>query len=161
MKNKKLRFPVAFLVWIMLVLLDQLTKYLAITYLRPGGSVVLIGGVLELRYLENRGAAFGILQNRQWVFVVFAIVCIIACAWIGFRLAAENRHTASRICLAVLAAGAAGNLIDRISRGFVIDFIYFSLIRFPVFNLADVCVSLSTVALVILVLFVYRDESSG
>ena len=158
MKKSKTRFPSAVLAWALLVFLDQYTKYLAVTFLKPRGFVSLIPNVLELRYLENRGAAFGILKNRQWVFVVFAFACIIACAWIGIRLLAANRHTASRICLAVLAAGAAGNLIDRITNGFVVDFIYISLIRFPVFNLADICVSLGTAALVILVLFVYREE---
>ena len=153
-----MRFPAAFLVWIILVFLDQYTKYLAMTYLRPKGAIDLIPGVLELRYLENRGAAFGILQNRQWVFVIFAIACIIFCALTGFRLAVSNRHAALRICLAALCAGAAGNLIDRVARGYVIDFIYFSLIHFPVFNLADVCVSLSTIALVILVLFFDKGE---
>ena len=161
MEKKNLRFPTALLIGIILVFLDQYTKYLAITYLKPVGSVVLIPGVLELRYLENRGAAFGMLQNRQWVFIVFAVLCVILCAWIGLKLAISNRHTASRICLAILAAGAAGNLIDRVARGFVIDYIYFSLIHFPVFNLADVCVTLSTIALVILVLFFYRDEDAG
>lgn len=158
MKKKHMRFPAAFLVWVILVFLDQYTKYLAMTYLRPKGAIDLIPGVLELRYLENRGAAFGILQNRQWVFVIFAIACIIFCAWTGFRLAVSNRHAALRICLAALCAGAAGNLIDRVARGYVIDFIYFSLIHFPVFNLADVCVSLSTAALVILVLFFDKGE---
>lgn len=158
MKKKHMRFPAAFLVWVILVFLDQYTKYLAMTYLRPKGAIDLIPGVLELRYLENRGAAFGILQNRQWVFVIFAIACIIFCAWTGFRLAVSNRHAALRICLAALCAGAAGNLIDRVAKGYVIDFIYFSLIHFPVFNLADVCVSLSTAALVILVLFFDKGD---
>ena len=158
MKNRS-KFPAAVLIGLILLFLDQYTKYLAVTFLKPKGSVSLIPGVLELRYLENRGAAFGILQNRQWVFIVFALACVFVCIWLGIRLAAANRHAASRVCLAVLAAGAAGNLIDRVSRGFVVDFIYISLIRFPVFNLADVCVSLSTVVLVILVLFFYRDEN--
>lgn len=158
MKNSKIKFPAAALTGILLVFLDQYTKYLAATFLKPKGMISLIPNVLELRYLENRGAAFGILQNRQWVFIVFALACIFVCFWIGIRLASENRHRASRVCLAVLAAGAAGNLIDRVSNGYVIDFIYISLIHFPVFNLADICVSLSTAALVILVLFVYREE---
>ena len=151
----------AVLVWALLcavlVFLDQYTKYLAVTFLKPRGSVSLIPGVLELRYLENRGAAFGILQNRQWVFVIFAVVCLILCAWISFRFAVDGRHKGSQICLAILAAGAAGNLADRASRGYVVDFIYFSLIRFPVFNLADVCVSAGTIVLIVLVLFVYRE----
>ena len=161
MKKNSLRFPAALLIGIILVFLDQYTKYLAVTYLKPIGSFPLIPGVLELRYLENRGAAFGILQNRQWVFIVFAIVCVIVCAWIGMRLAVSHTHPALRVCLALLAAGAAGNLIDRVSLGYVVDFIYFSLIHFPVFNLADACVSLGTAALVILVLFVYREEDGS
>ena len=158
MNHRNRRFAACILIGIILVFLDQCTKYLAETFLKPKGYVTVIPGVLELRYLENRGAAFGILQNRQWVFVIFAIACIIFCAWTGFRLAVSNRHAALRICLAALCAGAAGNLIDRVARGYVIDFIYFSLIHFPVFNLADVCVSLSTIALVILVLFFDKGD---
>ena len=158
MKKKYMRFPAAFLIWVILVFLDQYTKYLAMTYLRPKGAIDLIPGVLELRYLENRGAAFGILQNRQWVFVIFAIACIIFCAWTGFRLAVSNRHAALRICLAALCAGAAGNLIDRVARGYVIDFIYFSLIDFPVFNVADIYVTCSVFVLAFLILFYYKEE---
>ena len=151
--------------WILLlsvlVFLDQYTKCLAASSLKTHGPFPLISGALELRYLENRGAAFGILQNRQWIFIIFACVCIIACAWFSCRLARQNRHTLSRVCLAFLAAGAAGNLIDRAVHGYVVDFIYISLIHFPVFNLADMYVSLSTITLVILVLCVYRDEGAG
>lgn len=142
------------------VLLDQITKYLAASRLRQTFRVPLIPSVLELQYLENRGAAFGMLQNRKWIFIVFACICIIVCAWIGFRLAVADQNMALRICLASLAAGAAGNLIDRVSRGYVIDFIYFSLIRFPVFNLADVCVTLGTASLVIIVLFFDHDKGA-
>lgn len=161
MENKKSRFPAAFLLGIILIFLDQYTKYLAVRFLKPRGYVTLIKGVLELRYLENRGAAFGILQNRQWVFIVFAIACIIVCVWYGFKLALSGSHTAMRVCLAFLAAGAAGNLIDRVARGFVVDYIYVSLINFPIFNLADTYVSLSTVALIILVLFFYKDDEEA
>ena len=160
MKRKKIRFPAALFSGILLVFLDQYTKYLAAKFLKPGGPVILIRNVLELRYLENRGAAFGMLQNRKWIFIVFACICIIVCAWIGFRLAVADQNMALRICLASLAAGAAGNLIDRVSRGYVIDFIYFSLIRFPVFNLADVCVTLGTASLVIIVLFFDHDKGA-
>ena len=156
--NRNRRFAACILIGIILVFLDQYTKYLAETFLKPKGYVTVIPGVLELRYLENRGAAFGMLQNRQWIFVVFAICCVILCCWYVFRLAAEDRHLASAVCLSVLAAGASGNLIDRVARGSVIDFIYVSLIHFPVFNVADICVSVSTIVLVFLVLFYYKGD---
>ena len=158
MNHRNRRFAACILIGIILVFLDQYTKYLAETFLKPKGYVTVIPGVLELRYLENRGAAFGMLQNRQWIFVVFAICCVILCCWYVFRLAAEDRHLASAVCLSVLAAGASGNLIDRVARGSVIDFIYFSLIHFPVFNVADICVSVSTIVLVFLVLFYYKED---
>ena len=156
--NRNRRFAACILIGIILVFLDQCTKYLAETFLKPKGYVTVIPGVLELRYLENRGAAFGMLQNRQWIFVVFAICCVILCCWYVFRLAAEDRHLASAVCLSVLAAGASGNLIDRVARGSVIDFIYVSLIHFPVFNVADISVSVSTIVLVFLVLFYYKGD---
>ncbi len=158
MNHRNRRFAACILIGIILVFLDQYTKYLAETFLKPKGYVTVIPGVLELRYLENRGAAFGMLQNRQWIFVVFAICCVILCCWYVFRLAAEDRHLASAVCLSVLAAGASGNLIDRVARGSVIDFIYVSLIHFPVFNVADICVSVSTIVLVFLVLFYYKED---
>jgi signal peptidase II len=158
MNHRNRRFAACILIGIILVFLDQYTKYLAETFLKPKGYVTVIPGVLELRYLENRGAAFGMLQNRQWIFVVFAICCVILCCWYVFRLAAEDRHLASAVCLSVLAAGASGNLIDRVARGSVIDFIYVSLIHFPVFNVADICVSVSTIVLVFLVLFYYKGD---
>ncbi len=158
MTDKKSRFPAAFLITVILVFLDQYTKYLAVRFLKPGGPVQLIRGVLELRYLENRGAAFGMLQNKQWIFVVFAVCCVIFCAWYGLKLSREGGYLAARVCLAFLSAGAIGNLIDRVARGYVVDFIYFSGINFPIFNLADTYVSLSTVALILLVLFYYKDE---
>ena len=158
MNHRNRRFAACILIGIILVFLDQCTKYLAETFLKPKGYVTVIPGVLELRYLENRGAAFGMLQNRQWIFVVFAICCVILCCWYVFRLAAEDRHLASAVCLSVLAAGASGNLIDRVARGSVIDFIYVSLIHFPVFNVADICVSVSTIVLVFLVLFYYKED---
>lgn len=161
MKNERIKVPAAFLLWIVLVFLDQYTKYLAARFLKPNGPVILVRNVLELRYLENRGAAFGMLQNRQWIFIVSALICVFVCAWAGARLAARHERMAIRICLAILAAGAAGNLIDRAFRGYVVDFIYFSLIHFPIFNLADVCVSLGTALLVILILFFDKDTHSS
>ena len=146
--------------WLTLLLtgIDQLTKYLAWQYLRPRRTVQLIPGVLDLFYLENRGAAFGILQNRQWIFILFSICMAAGCVWYARRLPKTPRMLPMRVCLFVLLSGAVGNMIDRVLHGYVIDFIYISLIRFPVFNAADIYVSVSVTVLVLLVLFFYREE---
>ncbi len=140
------------------LLLDQFTKYLAAGRLKGAAPRVLIPGVLQLQYLENRGAAFGMLQNRQWIFIAFALVMILVCAVYVLKLPAGRRYDPLRLCLVFLGAGAAGNLADRIVRGYVVDFIYVSAIDFPVFNVADIYVSCSVVVLVILVLFVYNGK---
>lgn len=141
---------------------DQLTKELAYKNLKLSGKgfVTLIPGVLELRYLENRGAAFGMLQNRLPLFILFAAVVSLA-AVICYIRVPDRRYLPLRVCMAGLTAGAVGNLIDRVLRGYVIDFIYISLIHFPIFNVADICVSLSAGLLMILMLFVYRDDEPG
>lgn len=139
---------------------DQLTKYLAYRNLFLSGSeaYVLIPGALELRYLENRGAAFGMLQNRTLLFGVFALLIILLAGYVFLRCPAGRHYLPLRIAMTGLAAGALGNLIDRAARGYVIDFIYFRIINFPIFNVADICVTLSVALLVILILFFYRDE---
>ena len=140
------------------VLLDQITKYLAASRLRQTFRVPLIPSVLELQYLENRGAAFGMLENRQWIFIIFACVIMAGCIICGHRLPRTRKFIPMKLCLVFLSAGALGNMIDRIWHGYVIDFIYFSCINFPIFNVADIYVTVSVTVLVILVLFYYRDE---
>ena len=146
---------------LLLTVIDQLTKYLAWTFLRPRLSVPLIPGVLELYYLQNRGAAFGILRNRQWIFILFSLVMAAGCVWYARRLPLTPRMRPMRACLLFLVSGALGNMIDRILHRYVIDFIYISLIRFPVFNVADIYVSVSVTVLVLLVVFYYREEDYG
>lgn len=139
--------------------LDQLTKYLAYKglYESGKGSCPLIPGVLSLQYLENRGAAFGMMQGRSFLFAVFAVLVIAAAFVCYMRSPAGRKFLPFRIAMTGLVSGALGNLIDRLFRGYVIDFIYFSIIDFPVFNVADICVSLSEVLLLVLILFVYKD----
>ena len=143
------------------VLLDQVTKYLAFRYLKPVRTFPLIRGVLELQYLENRGAAFGMLENLQWIFILFALLIMTGCLFYGRSLPDERRYDPLRLCLLFLSAGALGNLIDRIAHQYVIDFIYFKIINFPVFNAADIYVSVSVTVLVVLVLFFYKDEGTN
>lgn len=141
-----------------LLILDQLTKFAASHFLKAGGPVVIIPGVFQLQYLENRGAAFGMLENMQWVFVVFALAITAAACWFYLRIPAIRRFLILRLLCVTLSAGALGNMIDRLVHGYVIDFFYFSLINFPIFNVADIYVCASTAALLLVLLFYYKEE---
>lgn len=142
-----------------LVLLDQVSKYLAQTCLlkRPGGSLDLIPGVFALRYLENRGAAFGMMEGRGWIFILFAGLISIIAGFLCLKSPEGRRFRPLRLALAGLLSGAVGNLLDRVFRGYVVDFLYLSLIDFPIFNVADVCVTVSVLVLAVLILFVYKE----
>lgn len=161
MENKKtnLRFGIWGLAGvILLTALDQLTKYLAVIHLAGKEAFVLIPGVFELRYLENRGAAFGILQNKQIFFVLLTAAYLCLAIWIYFRIPREKKYRLLHCIDIILTAGALGNLIDRLMNGYVVDFFYFSLIDFPIFNVADIYVTAAVVLLIIALFFVYKEE---
>lgn len=141
------------------VFIDQITKYLAVLYLKGKPAKVIIDGVFELQYLENRGAAFGMMQNMQYVFVAGAVVICIIILYLYIRMPYTFRYLPLRICAVLLCAGAIGNMIDRIRLNYVIDFFYFSLIDFPIFNVADCYVVIACIAFALLILFYYRDEN--
>ncbi len=148
----------AFLGFAVAVLVDQITKYLAEIFLKNAEPVVIIDGVFQLRYLENRGAAFGVMQNMQYVFVAGALVIVIAFAVLYGRIPCRKRYIPMKICGVLLCAGAAGNMIDRLRLNYVIDFFYFNLIDFPIFNVADCYVVCACIAFVLLILFYYKEE---
>ena len=141
-----------------LVGLDQLTKYLAVTRLAGKRAFSLIPGVFELFYLENRGAAFGMLTNRQWIFAGVAVLMIFAAGFVFLRLPEDRRYLFLRVVCILVASGAAGNLLDRLIRHYVVDFLYFSAIDFPVFNVADCYVCIGTGLALIALFTVYREE---
>ena len=122
---------------------------------------MLWDGVFELYYLENRGAAFGILQGQKAVFLICTAVVLVLIAFYYNRLPGGRRYTLMRVVAVLLAAGALGNLIDRMRYSYVVDFLYFKLIDFPVFNVADCYVTVGAVLLAVLILFVYKEEELG
>lgn len=146
------------------IVLDQWTKLLAVRHLKPIGSFPLWRGVFHLTYVENRGAAFGMLADHPWVFMVFSTVAILLlCVYlfIGKSFLSEKDENGeypalgflSGISLALVVTGGIGNMIDRIGtrvlydRGFVVDFLDFTLIDFAVFNVADCFVTVGAVLL--------------
>lgn len=137
---------------------DQLTKQLAVSHLKEQLPIVLIDGILELRYLENTGIAFGMFAGKINFFILTCVVFFIAALYFFLKVP-KNRFYAPLILIElVLAAGAVGNFIDRILYGYVIDFIYFKLIDFPIFNVADIYVVISCISLFLLILFRYSDD---
>lgn len=154
----KKHYIIALTVALAAVLLDQVTKYLAVLYLKDQPAKVIIDGVFELRYLENRGAAFGMMQNMQLFFIAGAAAVSIIVVYLYLRMPYTARYCPIRACAVLLCAGAVGNMIDRIRLNYVIDFFYFRLIDFPVFNVADCYVVVACVVFAVLILFYYRED---
>lgn len=138
------------------VIADQLTKWAIVAaYPTPGDGTDLIPGVLRFTYVENTGAAFGMLKNSRWVFLVISTVAIAAMIFYLLKFPPKSRLTG--LSFALVIGGGIGNMIDRIARGYVIDFIDFC--AFPkvwkyVFNVADACVCVGVVALVLCLFFI-------
>lgn len=141
-----------------LIVLDQLSKVWALTVLRGTQGIALIPNVFELSYLENRGAAFGILQDQQIFFVLITGIAAVLLTLVYRKIPQTKKYIPLRISYVLIMAGAFGNLIDRLFRGYVVDFFYFKLIDFPVFNVADIYVTVTMVLLLILILFYYKEE---
>lgn len=139
---------------IFLTCLDQFTKILAVKYLMHQPSMEILPGIFELTYLENRGAAWGILKNQQWIFLIATALISSMVIYLYVKSIPQTRYRIFRILCVILLAGAFGNAYDRLFRGYVIDFFYFSLIDFPVFNVADCFVTMSIAA----GLLIYREE---
>ena len=143
---------------VILCLIDQYTKLLAVNFLKDSSDYILIPGVLQLHYLENTGAAFSLLEGKQLLFAVLTPIFLVALVVILFKMPQDKKYLLLDYIIIFLIAGAIGNYIDRISNNYVVDFIYFSLINFPVFNVADIYVTCAVFALLIAILFVYKDE---
>jgi len=144
---------VQFLTVVLLTALDQITKLWAVKSLRPFGEIPIIEGVFNLRYVENTGAAFSILQGKT---ILLTVIPIVACVFMVYILL--TKKISSRLGswgITLILSGALGNLIDRIFRGAVVDMFDFELINFPVFNVADICVTVGAVLFFIYAIFFY------
>ena len=143
---------------LLLIWLEQWTKKLAVLHLKDQDPFVIWDGVFELQYLENRGAAFGIMQGQKIAFVICTAIVLVLLAFLYQRLPETKRFHPLRFVGVLLVAGAIGNLIDRVSYSYVVDFFYFKLIDFPIFNVADCYVTVGAILMAVLLLFYYKDE---
>ncbi len=157
--NKKITIYILPILCIgLLVSLDQMTKFIVRSSFVLYETRPLIDDVFHLTYIQNTGAAWGIFKGRTIPLVVLTMIFLILCGCLYAGLKSEKRFTMFRICLVFLASGAIGNMIDRITLHYVVDFFDFRLIHFPVFNVADIYVTVSMLVLLILCLFYYKDE---
>ena len=157
----KKRRPIDYIIFVAVIAagigIDQLTKWLAATYLVRGGTTPLWQGVLHLTYVENTGAAFGMLKNAPWVFNSISVIAIIALSLYLFLGHAEGKLY--QVAVAMIISGGIGNMIDRISLGYVVDFIDFRLINFAVFNGADSFVCVGAGLMILALVLEIREES--
>ena len=144
---------------LLLLAADQITKSFALKYLAGTPGIAVIPGVFELFYLENRGAAFGMFANRQWFFIGIALVMAVVAVYVYLKAPQEKHYTFLRFVCILIAAGAVGNMLDRLIFHYVIDFLYFSLIDFPVFNIADCYVCIGAALAVISLFTLYKEDS--
>ena len=121
-----------------LVGLDQLVKYLVLQHIELGAHVPFIPHVLELTYVQNTGAAFSLFTGHTWLLTIISLAVSVALA--AALVKGVLRHPFARCALAVVLAGAVGNLIDRAFLRFVTDMFRTLFLDFPVFNVADICV---------------------
>ena len=156
--NKKILFLIDAVIVAVLLVLDQFTKHLAVVHLKEQSAIPLIKGVLELDYLENRGVAFGMFQNQRFMILVTGVIFMACILFVMYKMPVNKKFTVLHIVFACIMAGGIGNMIDRATLGYVVDFISFVLIHFPIFNVADCYVVCATIVLFIMFLFVLKEE---
>lgn len=147
------------MIYILIILgligLDQISKFLAVKYLVNIGSIPIIKDIFHLTYVENRGAAFGMFQNNQMIFVVVALA---ACIFGLYYLYKKQLNLLGKSAIILIISGAIGNLIDRVRLGFVVDYFDFRIVWNYVFNVADVFVVIGTILLCIYIIFFENDK---
>lgn len=139
------------------VAIDQLIKLLVIEHLKPIGSLTLIDGFIQLSYAENTGAAFGSFSGKTSLLSIFTFVVIVA----GFvyLMVKKRKFDVEYVCITLVISGGIGNLIDRVLRGYVVDYIEPLFIEFAIFNFADILVTCSCIVLALWLLYeIYRES---
>lgn len=146
--------------FVLLVSFDQIAKYFCFHYLKQVDTIEILSGILNFTYVENRGAAFGMMQGARWFFVIFTIILVGVMMVFYKKLSNTTIHKMMKISLVLIISGAIGNWIDRLFLGYVIDFLHVQFIEFPVFNLADIYVVCGTILFSILYLFFDSEQEA-
>ena len=137
---------------VVMIALDQYTKFIAKSALGSGNVCGFINGIIDFVYVENRGAAFGMFQDTRWFLVVLTVLVLLVL--VTYIIKTKMRHPLFLTASALIFAGGIGNLIDRVFLGYVTDFIHLLFMDFPCFNIADICVCTGGALLVYYLLFI-------
>ena len=164
MKNKKFILSISFALGIFIagLLLDLLSKHYVIQVLpNVGDSMDVIPGFINFIHVQNSGAAWGIFEGRSIFLIIVSILILGIYIWF-YALRLKKLRNASSITLGIsvgfIAGGCIGNLVDRIALGYVRDFINFEFMEFPVFNVADICLTVGIILMIIYFIFLYSKE---
>ena len=142
--------------------IDQISKALALAFLKPVGSMTVLPGVFDLTFVENRGAAFGMLQGQRWLFLALTVVVTVAVIYYVKKTKLDWRQNRLlSLSLVLLMGGAWGNAIDRLFRGYVVDYFEITLFEYPVFNVADIGVVAGAIGIAIGLLFFQKNGEEG
>lgn len=144
--------------FIILVAIDQGSKLWVKKDLMNQDPFVIIPEVFKLQYHENTGAVWGILSGKVDFLKIFTLIIFALIAFVYFKIPKDKKYNPLKVITVFILAGAVGNLIDRMYLGYVVDFIYFELIDFPLFNIADSYLVVASILLFILAIFYYKDE---
>ena len=155
---KRKNYLIALGLFILIIIFDQLTKLLVVHNMELGESIPVIRDVFEIHYIQNTGMAWGLFSGKTWLLALFSVVMLAALLYVYHNIAEGRYYRMIRILLICIVGGAYGNLLDRIRLGYVIDFLYFKLINFPVFNVADIFVTISVILLILLMIFKYKGN---
>ena len=156
--NKKVLYIFDVLILLLCIAADRVSKYFIVTKLKDHPAVSAIGGIVEFRYTENPGAAFSLLANQTSFFVLICIVILVTGGYFLIKSPGRSKYVFSHIMIMMILGGAVGNIIDRLLYGAVIDFIYINAFDFPIFNIADIFLTLGTLGLVLSFVFYYKED---
>lgn len=156
--SKWLSRIVSLICLLMLFGLDQWSKYAAVKHLKDQMPVTFFGDRFELFYLENHGAAWGILSGKTSLLIAVTVIVLVVLCILYDRIPLDNHYLLLKTCIILIASGAIGNMLDRGLHQYVIDFLYVKMIDFPVFNVADIYVTVGAFLLAFAIIFFYEDK---
>lgn len=153
------RFPYLLhgIVLVLLVFFDQISKYMVRLHIK-NEPFTLIPGVFSFHYHENRGSVWGILQGKVDFLLVVSLLIFACIIYVYVKMPKTKQYHALFWIIVFMGAGAVGNTIDRLFMGYVTDFLYFELINFPIFNIADCYITVCAFLMIILMFTKYKDE---